>query len=82
LGGSQNDDPISVKGTESTMAATPSVTPSLTSTDSLSSIASSEQSALAAQEQAYAQQQQIETESAIMQSQHDTMMAVIRAIAQ
>ncbi|MBV8072909.1 MAG: hypothetical protein JO270_23605 [Acidobacteriaceae bacterium] len=64
------------------MAATPSVTPSLTSTDSLSSIASSEQSALAAQEQAYAQQQQIETESAIMQSQHDTMMAVIRAIAQ
>jgi hypothetical protein len=52
------------------------------STESFSSIAASEQQALAEQEQAYAQQQQVETQSAIMQSQHDTMMAVIRAIAQ
>ncbi|HEX4772172.1 MAG TPA: hypothetical protein VH351_15155 [Bryobacteraceae bacterium] len=57
-------------------------TSSATSTDSFSSIAASEQQALAEQEQAYAQQQQFETEAAIMQSKHDTMMAIIRAIAQ
>ncbi len=55
---------------------------SATSTDSFSSIAASEQQALEEQEQAYAQQQQLETQSSIMQSQHDTMMSVIRAIAQ
>ena len=57
-------------------------TPSVTSSDSFSSIAASEQQSLQEQEQAYAQQQQLETQSQIMQSQHDTMMAVIRAIAE
>lgn len=57
-------------------------TVSANSADSFSSIGASEQQALQEQEQAYAQQQQVETQSAIMQSQHDTMMAVIRAIAQ
>ena len=51
-------------------------------TDSFSSVAASENQALAEQAQAYAQQEQMETESAMMQSHHDTMMAIIRAIAQ
>lgn len=51
-------------------------------TDSSSSILASEQQMVTEQEQVYAQEQQIQTQSSIAQSQHDTMMAVIRAIAQ
>jgi hypothetical protein len=47
-----------------------------------SSIATSEETLLAEQQAAYAQEQKFETESAIMQSKHDTMMAIIRSIAQ
>jgi hypothetical protein len=49
--------------------------------ESFSSIATSEQQMLEEQQQAYAQQEQTELQSAIMQSKHDTMMAIIRAIA-
>ncbi|MBV8864908.1 MAG: hypothetical protein JO210_05850 [Acidobacteriaceae bacterium] len=49
--------------------------------NSTASVTQTEQGLLAEQEQAYQQQEQIETESAMMQSQHDTAMAVIHAIA-
>ena len=56
-------------------------TPTTSSTDSLSSYATQEQQMLQEQQAAYAQQQKFETESSMLQSQHDTMEAIIRAIA-
>ena len=59
------------------MAAT---TPTPTGTDPTSS-AAQEQQLLQEQQAMYLQQQKFETESSMLQSQHDTMMAIIRAIA-
>jgi len=56
-------------------------TPTATSTDSISSMATQEQQMLQEQEAVNMQQEQFETQSAVQQSRHDTMMAIIRAIA-
>jgi hypothetical protein len=56
-------------------------TSSATSTESISTAATQEQQMLQEQQQMNLQQEQFETQSAMQQSRHDTMMAIIRAIA-
>lgn len=56
-------------------------TASATSTDSISSMATQEQQMLQEQEQVNMQQEQFETQSSVQQANHDTMMAIIRAIS-
>jgi hypothetical protein len=56
-------------------------TSNATSTESISTAASQEEQMLQEQQQMNLQQERFETQSAMQQSRHDTMMSIIRAIA-